>query len=114
MSAADFGRMNVAIRILLECAVVLAKDEASEDDSLVAASTGFQTVDVLLGVRRIADNQQAVSSANFFERLDDQVSIVLRFEPRNVQDIPVWLDSPFANQLAIGTPLDLAAVSNHR
>src|ERR1051326_398291 len=113
MSATDFSCMNVAIRILLQRPVILAKDETGEDDSLVAASTGFQTVDVLLGVRRIANDQQTVSGADFLERLDHEVSVVLGLESRDVQDVPVWLHSPLANQLPVRTPFDLAAVSNH-
>jgi hypothetical protein len=56
MRAAYFGRVNVAISVLLERTIILSKHKTGEDDSLIATRTGFQAVDVLFGVRRVADD----------------------------------------------------------
>src|SRR6185369_12025961 len=114
VSAADFGCMNVAIRVLLERAVILTKHKTGEDDALVSARTRLQAVDVLLGVRRVANYQQPVGSAHLLKSFDHEMSVVLRLETGDVQDVPVWLNAPFAHELAIRAALNFGAVSNHR
>src|SRR6185369_11342937 len=113
MSATDFGSMNITIGILLECAVVLPKHETREDDSLVATRASFQTVDVLLRVRRVTDNEEPVSRASFFERFDYQMRIVLRLEPRDIQNIAIRFHSPFAHGVTVRTAFHLASISDH-
>src|SRR5215212_401628 len=103
MSAAYFRRVNIAVRILLERAVILPKNKTGEDNSLIAARASLQTIDVLLRVRRITDDQQAISSSHFLECLNDEVSIVFRFEPRYIQNISIWLHSPLPNGIPIQT-----------
>src|SRR5688572_22830363 len=105
MSAAYFSRVNVAIRVLLKRTIILSKHKTGKDDSLIAPRTGLQAVDVLFGVRRVADDQQAIRGTNFLKSLDHQVGVVFRFEARHVQNIPVWLHTPLAHRIAIGPAL---------
>src|SRR6185503_7236173 len=114
MSAADFRRMYVAVSILLEGAIILPKNKAGEDDSLVPTCASFQTADVLLGIRCIAHNQKTVSRPNFLESLNYEMSIVFRLKPRDIQNIAIWLDPPLTHGLTIGPSLNLAPISDHR
>ena len=65
MSAANFRRVNVAISVLLERAIILSKDKTGEDDSFIPTCPGFQTTDVLLGIRRVANYEKPVSRSTF-------------------------------------------------
>src|SRR6185369_13451843 len=114
MRSAHFGSVYVTIGVLLERAIILTKHKSREDDSLIAACTRLQTVDVLLGIRRITDHQQPVSSSHLFESLDNEVSIVLRLEPRHVQNVSIRLHSPLAHGGAIRPSLYFTPVSDHR
>ena len=56
IAAADLCRVNVAVSVLLQHAIILAEDEAREDDALVSACAGAQLLDVIVRVGSIADD----------------------------------------------------------
>src|SRR5688500_18042472 len=97
MRAANFSRVHVAVSILLECAIVLAKDESGKNDSLITAGAGFQVRDVLFGVRCVANDQQAISGTDFFEGFDYEVRVVYGFESGDVEHVPVRLNAPLSH-----------------
>src|SRR5262249_7210080 len=113
MRPADLSRMDIAVRVLLQSPIVAAKNESGEDDSLVPTSTLFETLNVVTGVRRIADNQQLVRRTHALESFDDHLRTVLRLEPRNVKHVAIGLDAP-ATDRRIDPPFDLGAIRDHR
>ena len=94
MRTANFGRMNVAVSVLLKRAIILAKDESRENDALVAACAGLQVCDVLFGVRCVADDQQSICGSYFLKGLDYEVGVILRVESRKLKNGPVGVDAP--------------------
>jgi len=76
--------MDIAVSVLLQCPIALAKDEAGEDDARIACGTGAQILNILVGVRRIADDQEFMPGLHPLERFDHQMRVVLRLKPRNV------------------------------
>src|ERR1044072_8496930 len=114
MSAANFRSMNIAVSILLKRAIILPENKTGEDNSLVSPRLSLQTANVLLGVRRVAHNQQPVSRPHLLERFNHEVRIVLRLESRDIQNIAIRFNSPLADGFSIRTGLALASVSDHR
>src|SRR6185503_14174481 len=101
MSAANLRCMNVAVSVLLKRAVILPENKTGEDDSLVTSCLSFQTADVLLRVRRVAHNQQPVRRPHFLEDFNYEMSIVLRLESRDIQNIAIRFHTPFAHGFTI-------------
>src|SRR5690242_21244839 len=86
MCSAYLRGVNITVSILLQRAVILAEYEAGEDDAFVAAGLCFQAADVTLRVRRIADDQQPVRSADFLKSLDNEVRVVFRLQTRRSEE----------------------------
>ena len=98
MRSADFRRVNVAIRILLQRSIILTKNKTCEDDS--SCRRVRSPFKLLMYSRRKARHRQSVTGTPFdlLESLDHQVGIVLGLEPRHVQDIPVGLNAPLSHR----------------
>src|ERR1700687_3906966 len=89
-----------------------AKDKASEDNSSISAGPRFEVLDVLASIGSIADNQKFVRGLNALESFDHQVRVVLGFQTRDVEHVPVRLYAPSSDHW-IGTPFNFSAVGDH-
>ena len=114
MRATDFGCVDVAVGVLLQRAIILAKNESCENNPLVAAGTRLQILDVLFGIWCVSDDQQAISGADSFERFDYEAGIIFRLQSRDIQNITVRLDAPLPHEFAIRPPFYIASVRDHR
>ena len=94
VSTADFGGVHVAISVLLQRAIIASKNKSGKDDAFVAPRPGFQIADVITRVRSIADDQKLVARTHALESFNDQVGIVLGFQPRNIEHVTVWFHPP--------------------
>ena len=58
MRPTNFGGVHIAVSILLQSPIILTKNEACKDDSFVSPGTRLKVLYVLMGIRRIPNNQK--------------------------------------------------------
>src|SRR5687767_758194 len=114
MGTTNLGCMDVTVGVLLQRAVILAKNESRENDSLVTAGARLQILNVLFRIWCVSDDQQAISGADSLERFDYEAGIIFGLQSRDVQDVTVGLDAPLPHQFAIRPPFHFASVRDHR
>src|SRR5690242_17920855 len=111
MRTADFGCLDIGVGMRLEFAVSGTVDCAWKKDARVAS--GLQTFNVFLSVGRITDDEQVYIGLYFFECFNNDMGVVFRLEPADIEEIPAWLHVKlFQNSRGFG-PLTGGAVGDH-
>src|SRR6478672_4337932 len=110
MRSSYLRRMDITISVLLQRPVILTKHKTCENYALVAAGAFFQVRDVVVGVGGVANYQQPIGGSHSLESLDHKMSIVFRLQPRDIQNIPIWLRPPTANRRAIRAAFNFGSI----
>src|SRR5215475_15397813 len=102
MRAADFGCLDIQVSMGLEFTVSGAVDCAWKKDARV--TSGLQTFNVFLSVRRITHDEQVYISLQFFECFDNDMRVVFGLEPADIQKVPAGLHAKlFQNSRGSGS-----------
>src|SRR2546428_14098182 len=91
MRSPDFGRVNVAVGVLLQRAIIFSKDKAKKLDAPILGALKLRNI--LLGIRRPSNNDEGQIGRDFFISLNHEVSIVLGLQSADVEDVAIRLEA---------------------
>ena len=88
MRAADFSGVNVSVGVRLKLTIPGAIDRAGKMDPAIRGR--LEPLDVFLRIRRVAYNQKPLLGRDFFKGFNNNMGIILRFKPADIQKIVSW------------------------
>ena len=93
VSSTNFSGMHVAVRVLLQRAIILTEDEPEELDARVLRA--LETGNVFPGIRRAANYNQRELCIDPFISLDDKVRVILGFKAADVKNVTIRCQTIF-------------------